>query len=396
MVAIAICLAGSATMVAQNKATNPFDRESFKNDKPVFAGKYPKADFVEKSNSTLPALRSGNFKQRLDSMVELNSLKWEYSYDANGNPITFVWYYWENNAWARLSKVEYSYDNNGKLTMYIGYIWRDNAWEKGGKCEYSYDNNGKLTIVIYYNWENDAWVKSGKNEYSYDNNGNLTIDIYYNWENNAWIESHKHEYSYNDNGNQTMDIQYDWENNAWKEDSKYKYEYTYNNGKVMSMITYSGKDNTYKTEYGYDNNGNPTMCISYSHSREYDTWEERYKTEYEYDLSVLSSDICSGLDKSPHISTIILEEIKSKNKRIKMKYYKWNENFQIWQDNGVYTFYYSDVQGSNVGIVETWRAASLPRIAGYYSLTGQKLPHEPKQGTYIILYDNGTSEKRVK
>jgi len=41
VVAIAICLAGGVTMVAQNKATNPFDRESFKNNKSVFADKYP-------------------------------------------------------------------------------------------------------------------------------------------------------------------------------------------------------------------------------------------------------------------------------------------------------------------------------------------------------------------
>jgi len=52
--------------------------------------------------------------------------------------------------------------------------------------------------------------------------------------------------------------------------------------------------------------------------------------------------------------------------------------------------------GSGVGIVETWRAASLPSIIGYYSLTGAKLAHEPEKGMYIILYDNGMSERRVR
>ena len=53
-------------------------------------------------------------------------------------------------------------------------------------------------------------------------------------------------------------------------------------------------------------------------------------------------------------------------------------------------------KGGSVGIVETHCNASLPSVVGYYSLTGAKLAQEPKQGTYIIMYDNGTSEKRVK
>jgi len=52
--------------------------------------------------------------------------------------------------------------------------------------------------------------------------------------------------------------------------------------------------------------------------------------------------------------------------------------------------------GSNVGIEDTLPATSQPSIVGYYSLTGAKLAQEPKQGMYIILYDNGTSERRVK
>jgi len=35
-------------------------------------------------------------------------------------------------------------------------------------------------------------------------------------------------------------------------------------------------------------------------------------------------------------------------------------------------------------------------IVGYYSILGQKLPKEPASGIYIILYDNGESEKRIK
>ena len=35
-------------------------------------------------------------------------------------------------------------------------------------------------------------------------------------------------------------------------------------------------------------------------------------------------------------------------------------------------------------------------IVGYYSITGQKLNKEPESGLYIVVYDNGKSEKMMK
>ncbi|MDR1698250.1 MAG: leucine-rich repeat domain-containing protein [Prevotellaceae bacterium] len=45
-------------------------------------------------------------------------------------------------------------------------------------------------------------------------------------------------------------------------------------------------------------------------------------------------------------------------------------------------------------VVETWRSASLPKA--YYSVTGIQLQEEPEKGVYIILYDNGKAEKRMR
>jgi len=56
----------------------------------------------------------------------------------------------------------------------------------------------------------------------------------------------------------------------------------------------------------------------------------------------------------------------------------------IWQTNQI-----------DNAVVETWHAASL-RVAGYYNILGQKLPKEPESGIYIIMYDNGNSEKAIK
>ena len=53
-------------------------------------------------------------------------------------------------------------------------------------------------------------------------------------------------------------------------------------------------------------------------------------------------------------------------------------------------------EGTGTGVVGALHATPLPGIIGYYNLLGQKLPQEPEKGIYIILYDNGKSEKIVK
>ncbi|MDR0872192.1 MAG: DUF1566 domain-containing protein [Prevotellaceae bacterium] len=39
---------------------------------------------------------------------------------------------------------------------------------------------------------------------------------------------------------------------------------------------------------------------------------------------------------------------------------------------------------------------ALAAVAGYYNIIGQKLPKKPESGIYIILYDNGKTEKVIK
>jgi hypothetical protein len=53
-------------------------------------------------------------------------------------------------------------------------------------------------------------------------------------------------------------------------------------------------------------------------------------------------------------------------------------------------------EGGTVGVVDTWRVASLPEVVGFYNIIGQKLTQEPTSGVYIIVYDNGTTEKVIK
>jgi hypothetical protein len=35
-------------------------------------------------------------------------------------------------------------------------------------------------------------------------------------------------------------------------------------------------------------------------------------------------------------------------------------------------------------------------IIGFFNILGQKLPQEPQSGMYIVIFDNGSSEKRMR
>ena len=52
--------------------------------------------------------------------------------------------------------------------------------------------------------------------------------------------------------------------------------------------------------------------------------------------------------------------------------------------------------GSGVNIITTAAALQSASVIGYYTLTGQRLPQAPEKGIYIIMYDNGKSEKVVQ
>jgi len=46
--------------------------------------------------------------------------------------------------------------------------------------------------------------------------------------------------------------------------------------------------------------------------------------------------------------------------------------------------------------ISTAVVGNMQKVAGYYSIMGQKLSQEPQNGIYIILYDNGKAEKKLK
>ncbi len=169
-------------------------------------------DFKMKKKTVLKSANAE--KQQLDYSIGMdwnsetsqwvNSSKYEYTYDANGNPTVEIYSYWnsETSQWENSDKYEDTYDANGNLTVLIYSYWNSGTsqWVNSDLEEYTYDANGNPTVRIYSGWnsETSQWVNPSKAEYTYDANGNPTVEIYSLWnsETSQWENSSKYEYTY--------------------------------------------------------------------------------------------------------------------------------------------------------------------------------------------------------
>ena len=68
--------------------------------------------------------------------------------------------------------------------------------------------------------------------------------------------------------------------------------------------------------------------------------------------------------------------------------------FEIGNHNGYAQSVRCVVDDTAIAI--TTILAEESKIIGYYSITGQKLPQAPEKGIYIVMYDNGKTEKVAK
>jgi hypothetical protein len=314
-------------------------------------------------------LNSNNeIKQKLDSLVLVNELKNEFTYDFLGNNIQSIDYNWKNNQWMPTDKNEKTYTSNGKNALINHFNWENNQWVLYSKYEYIYDNNGNKTQEIYYRWYSDNWKPSSKSEYDYNSNGNITQAIDYKWQNNQWIPDFlKYEFIYNSignifqrrvylwqnnqweitseieyiydiKGNNTQSINYNWKNNQWEFAAKQEYIFD-SNGNYLQDIGFSWQSNkwefSWKEELLWDINSNTTQAINFDWGN--NKWVPKIKQEYSYDLSYNLSDLNFPLPDFP------MELAGSYiNKPINLLAYTWDANSNNWINKQTLVYYYSE------------------------------------------------------
>jgi len=241
----------------------------------------------------------------------VNSYKYTNTYNNNGNRLTSLDETWTNNVWVNYWKTSDTYDNDGKRLSSLDEKWTDTAWINFSRDSSTYNNKGYLQTYLYETWTNNTWVNNYRETSSYDNNDNLLTDLYEKWVNNAWVNFDRFSYdnngnshayleekwldtawvnylsvtsTYDNNGLLLTSLQETWSNNAWISNVKVTYTYDNNGNKLTYLLetwTNNAWVNSYKYTYTYDNNGN--MLTQLSETWVDNTWKNSGKSIYTFD-----------------------------------------------------------------------------------------------------------------
>lgn len=175
----------------------------------------------------------------------------------------------------RPEKKEYTYDTNGNVLSYVLFRRVNNEWLK--IAEYKFINNSEK--CVYHLFLNDANQFEYKNETTYDENGNWLESIDYKYENGEWINNSKSDCTYDEQGNVLTNTQYIYKNGDWflREGT------TYVDGKVKTEIrTYENSSGIYKNETTFNSKDTETVITSKLIDN---TWVYETKTEHKYDAN---------------------------------------------------------------------------------------------------------------
>jgi YD repeat-containing protein len=307
----------------------------------------------------------------LDSIVSHSNglISYKNVYQRDGNTISgYEFYYWQTqtNELARGNKMVYEYDGGrlSKITSLYQWDAAQNAYveDPSWKTEYHYDAQGKELYEVSYDWSYlGVWEPEpySKTEYQYDGAGKIIFSYVYSGDGTTSLvnPSSKHEYQYDAQDYLINIIEYSWSesSNDWVKSEEYIY-HNDSEGKCTSYERYCGQIVTSTI-------GMVTISVNY--------WGLFSRTTHEYD----------ALGRVKQINTHrIIYEAKGQNDVV-------DTGRTDTQSN---TYYYRNKTGIKVVSLDN------AKIIGYYSITGQKLAEEPQSGLYIIQYDNGTAEKKLK
>lgn len=262
-------------------------------------------------------LLNSNWKQLLNGNW-INELLVSYSYDENGNTLTYSEQSWDynNNVWISEKLLTYTYDinnniittlsqyNNGqsfvndkfytytydfenKMLTYQIQKWMNDEWKNYQLKTYTYNNDNDTLTFLNQNWANETWLNYGITTYSYDSDRNLLTEFYQYWHNNSWEDVYLYTNTYDSSGNLKTYLQQYYEDDLWINQLYNTYSYDENGNKVSELWqewATNDWENWIKITYTYDNNGN-NLAILYQGWSSDEIWKNSYHSEYTYDIS---------------------------------------------------------------------------------------------------------------
>ena len=266
--------------------------------------------------------------------------KSEYTYDENGNQLSWISSRNQNGTWVYVRRKENTYTENGNPLTESNQHFEGESWIFDYSYEYTYDANGALSTFTHIEYRFGEY--KSKTESLYDINGNLLNKVESNYENNAWVFETKEENTYDAEGNNLTKIESKFIDNNWvkirefnkehivyilnfKEDGSFDYisEYTYDaNGELSIWIISSYQNSNWvyisKSEYTYDENGK--LLTEIHSSYENGEWVKMDGVSGDNKIVYKTENVQPGVIKE-------VEETYDKNDKLltALEIYYWND-----------------------------------------------------------------------
>ncbi|MBD3316331.1 MAG: hypothetical protein GF344_11140 [Chitinivibrionales bacterium] len=124
---------------------------------------------------------SGNLIEKLTKMdmevdTLVNSEKYEYTYEADGERASEAYYSWSGSAWIGQEKYLYTKIENvggGYSNVIVSQVGDGGGWENDTRDSVTYTADKVPTGAIEETWNGSEWVQSGRTSTSLDSEGRL-------------------------------------------------------------------------------------------------------------------------------------------------------------------------------------------------------------------------------
>jgi len=147
----------------------------------------------------------------------INSLG-TYTYDNDGNRLSYLRQNWDGSDWVNDRLYTYTYDNDGNQLSYLRQIWDGSDWVNYRQYTYTYDNDGNQLSYLGQNWDGSDWVNDFQYTFTYDNDGNLLSYLNQNRDGSDWVNDWQYIYTYDNDGNQLSWLHQNWDGSDWVND----------------------------------------------------------------------------------------------------------------------------------------------------------------------------------
>lgn len=232
--------------------------------------------------------------ENYDGSTWQNSNKMEYSYDANGNVIEEIEFFWQTSEsqWSAANKISYSYNTNNKVVVALNeeFDSNTNSFKESSRTNNTYNSNGYLTQFLDQDWNGSAWENSSKTDLTY--NGNLVSGgLSYEWVDNNWSKVENVTILYNDNETIKSFTIANWDGTGWFDESSVNFSYDGTDNltsRIRSAWNGSAFEDDSKTEFVYDTNGNIITVKDFNFDN--GNFELDYEETGTYDTDELMSD----------------------------------------------------------------------------------------------------------